>query len=75
MPHAIAYRAENPGEGMILPLRRFASQGARQGMENSTCMFTASNGPIASRLGQNKAPQYISVLLLGASGVARSTIL
>lgn len=60
---------------MILLLLRFASQGARQGMENSTCMFTASNGPIATGLGQQYAPQYIAVLLLEASSVAKSTLL
>lgn len=50
---------------MIHPtLLRFALQGTRQGMENPTRIFTASKGPIAIRLGQQRDPQYIAVLLL-----------
>lgn len=44
-------------------------------MENSTCMYTASNGPIASRLGQHQDPQYIAVLLLEVFSVDGSSIL
>lgn len=43
-------------------------------MEDSTCIFTVSHGPIANRLGLQQTPQYTVILLCEVLDMAKSTI-